>query len=408
MTDARIAEEPGRCLVPTSIEEMGEILTRAKREHQTVEVLGGGTQSVAAHGPRPPVGVSTLGWEGVDIFEPDEGVVHARAGTTVLKIQETVAEEGWELPLDPLRSVSTLGGTIATGYAGPRAQAFGRVADAILGLEVLGADGVLRHCGGRVVKNVTGYDLAKLYCGAYGTLGIVTGGWLRLRPAPAERLAFRANAPVDAEDFRALRTLRDRSTLRVLTLVANETPESSSSEVAADVLYIELAGSPAEVAADRHAFEQRMTLEPVPAEAIDRLGRKRASAKESSPVSAVSESERVAMQATVLGSHLFDFIRPLRDRGFSLSVDIGLGVVSASGRFESGAELADLRREAEAAGGYLALRSMPATWSSAVDAFSASPAERRLMDRVRTEFDPERLLNPHVFQTSSADSLGRA
>ena len=77
--------------------------------------------------------------------------------------------------------------------------------DAILGLDVVGGDGVPTKCGGRVVKNVTGYDLAKLYCGSFGTLAILTGAWLRLRPAPAVRRTFEAPMPVEGAAFEAVR-----------------------------------------------------------------------------------------------------------------------------------------------------------------------------------------------------------
>ena len=122
--------------------------------------------------------------------------------------------------------------------------------DAILGLEIVGGDGAPSKCGGRVVKNVTGYDLAKLYCGSFGAFGIVTGAWLRLRPAPVARETLQAPCVSGGELFEAVRKRGERPCLRAL--VWKQTAEPGE-----DVrVLIELGGSPEGVAADRSAFAE--------------------------------------------------------------------------------------------------------------------------------------------------------
>ena len=147
----------GRVAIPERVEELEAIVRAASEDLDGLLVMGGRTRLDLAN----PVGAVSLGvslesMSGIDEFDPDEGVLHAGAGTPIQEIREAVAAEGWELALDTPGATSTIGGTIASGLTGPRAHAFGPVKDAILGLEVVGGDGIATKCGGRVVKNVTG------------------------------------------------------------------------------------------------------------------------------------------------------------------------------------------------------------------------------------------------------------
>jgi len=117
-------------------------------------------------------------------FEPAEGVCSAGAGARLGALRERVGREGWELPLDAPDDAS-VGGAIAAAAVGPRTQGFGPPRDVVLGLEVVLGSGERTRCGGRVVKNVTGYDLPKLYTGSQGALAVIESAWLRLRPRPA-------------------------------------------------------------------------------------------------------------------------------------------------------------------------------------------------------------------------------
>lgn len=380
----------GRCISPSRAEEFSEVVVAAVAEQTAIDILGAGTQTARAEvGPESGarIGLSTLGWTGIDQFEPDEGVVHVRCGTRVAYAAAEVAKEGWELPLDPLSPESTVGGLLATAAPGPRVQAFGRVADAVLGLEVLGADGEIRKCGGRVVKNVTGYDLSKLYCGSSGAFGVLLGAWLRLRPAPARTSALLAPSPDSNEAFEQIRALRDLPTLRVLTLASDEAAGGES-------LYLELGGSAAEVAAARKTLADATSCEPIGSERIAELGQARRPVFESFRPQA--EPEAVTFRAAVLGSALGDFVGGLRDRGFLFSADLGLGTVFGTGRFESFADFVALRRTAEAAGGYLSVLAMPETWRGEVDAAAIGDAEARSLRKIKEQFDPGRLLNPGI------------
>jgi glycolate oxidase FAD binding subunit len=111
-------------------------------------------------------------------------VVRVGAGLTVDGLRDPLAAVGQRLALDEVVPGSSVGGTIATALAGPSRLAFGGPRDLLLGVTVVRPDGVVTHAGGTVVKNVAGYDLARLYTGSYGTLGIITEAVLRLHPLP--------------------------------------------------------------------------------------------------------------------------------------------------------------------------------------------------------------------------------
>lgn len=133
--------------------------------------------------------------------------VTVRAGTPLAALQEQLSERGQFLPLDPPRpELTTVGGAVVTGMTGPKRLKYGTVRDWVIGLRVVLADGRVIRTGGKVVKNVAGYDMNKLFVGSLGTLGIITECTFKLRPSPpAEILIF-----LDADDWEAVHRLSRR------------------------------------------------------------------------------------------------------------------------------------------------------------------------------------------------------
>ncbi len=367
---------------PTRREEVGEIVVDAAREGDGLLIVGGRTrlqQANPARGIR--FGLSLRGLSGIDEFEPEEGVLHVAAGTPIREVRDVVRAEGWELPLDPPGASSTVGGTIASAAVGPRAQAFGRVSDAILGLDLVAGDGVASKCGGRVVKNVTGYDLAKLYCGSFGSIGIVTGAWLRLRPKPALRRVFVARPDPGPGEFERHRRLADRTS--VAALVWREDPGSGSREVT-----IELAGSEEGVCHDRDWIADRIALVEVGSDAMDRIRDERIE----------GEPDALALRVRVLGTECGAMVRRLLDSGLAVSVDPGLGTIHARGRLEDPKTLLAIRQDAHAGGGLATFERLPAAWRDELDVFDRGSAHAALHASLKARFDPQNVLNPGRFE----------
>lgn len=119
-------------------------------------------------------------------------VVRVEAGTRLADLNGKLSEARQWLPVDEVVPGSTIGGIVATGICGPSRYLHGAVRDLLIGITVVRADGVVARSGSKVVKNVAGYDLAKLFTGSYGTLGIITEAIFRLRPLPPQRLYMTA------------------------------------------------------------------------------------------------------------------------------------------------------------------------------------------------------------------------
>lgn len=122
---------------------------------------------------------------GIVEYVPGDLTITARAGTSLRELRDVTAAEGQWLALEPFgEPIGTIGATVATASDGPLAPTFGRVRDLVLGLEVITGTGEVTRAGGRVVKNVAGFDLVRLHVGAWGTLGVITEVTMRLRARP--------------------------------------------------------------------------------------------------------------------------------------------------------------------------------------------------------------------------------
>ena len=176
---------------PSSPEEAGEVMRAAGAEGRRVRIRGGGTKfSWGRPGEPPEIEVST---ERLDrVIEHNEGDLTAvfQAGVPLARAQETLAGAGQMVSLDPPLGMpgegdgATIGGIVATGDSGPLRHRYGAPRDLILGITVALSDGTIARAGGKVIKNVAGYDLAKLFTGSFGTLGLIVEVVMRLHPRP--------------------------------------------------------------------------------------------------------------------------------------------------------------------------------------------------------------------------------
>jgi glycolate oxidase FAD binding subunit len=131
--------------------------------------------------------IETRRLRGVTEHEPGDLVATVGAGTSLHDLQSVLGLAGQRLALEAGTPTATVGGVLATGEAGPLRLRYGTGRDLLIGVEFVRSDGVVARSGGRVVKNVAGYDIGKLLCGSYGTLGVMTSATFRLHPVPAER-----------------------------------------------------------------------------------------------------------------------------------------------------------------------------------------------------------------------------
>lgn len=189
-----IPETPSRAgLNPASEAELGALIAERFAARQPLRLAGGGTR--VETGAVPGDTLSTAAISGVVTYEPGEMTLIARAGTPLDQIQAMLAAEGQALAFEPadMRGVlgqggtPTIGGVVAANASGPRRLLAGACRDHLLGLRFVDGQGRVLKNGGRVMKNVTGLDLGKLFCGAHGTLGVLTEVALKTLPHLPDR-----------------------------------------------------------------------------------------------------------------------------------------------------------------------------------------------------------------------------
>jgi glycolate oxidase subunit GlcD len=175
-------------VTPASAEQAAEVMQFAAREGLAVVPAGAKTFVDAGNLlARADLILSTRRMDRMIAHEPADLVATAEAGLTLTEFQKQLAQNGQWLPVDPADDGSaTLGGIVATGSSGPQSFGYGPLRSFVIGLRVVLADGRQIKAGGRVVKNVAGYDLCKLFTGSFGTLGLITEVTFKLRPLPVE------------------------------------------------------------------------------------------------------------------------------------------------------------------------------------------------------------------------------
>jgi glycolate oxidase subunit GlcD len=198
--DANVTSENGTTIVsPASAEEISEIMKLASREGWSVLPAGGMTWLKS----KADVIVNTQRLDQIIEHEPADLIAVSQAGVKLVDFNAKLAENGQWLPLDPPDDGrATIGGVVATGIGGPQQFGYGRPRGSVIGMKVVLADGTLIKAGGRVVKNVAGYDLCKLFTGSLGSLGIITEVNFKLRPRPAREATVIAKGTV--EDLRKI------------------------------------------------------------------------------------------------------------------------------------------------------------------------------------------------------------
>ena len=171
---------------PTDPESCRAWIGERSQSGDAVLILGGGGQWFLGNEPERATHIlSVRRWDRILDYSPGDLTVTVEAGCPLERLQETLAEAGQFLPFRPPNYPhATVGGAVATALAGRYGSAMGGMREFLIGIEVLHADGRLSHAGGRVVKNVAGYDLCKLYAGSMGTLGIITHATFKVRPLP--------------------------------------------------------------------------------------------------------------------------------------------------------------------------------------------------------------------------------
>ncbi len=380
---------PRLVAAPGSTGQASALLTACAAEGLSVVFRGQGT---ALHWGAPPARVDVV----VDTARLDEVLEHVagdlvavvQAGLTLDGLDRRVRAHGQQLALDQPRPGASVGGTLATARSGARRLQYGAPRDLVLGVTMVRADGVVAHAGGKVVKNVAGYDLAKLLTGSYGTLGMITEAVLRLHPTPA---AARWLAVTCADgDLAAERAHRvSLSQLAPTAVEVQRDPGRREVE-----LLVLLEGSA------RGVEERLPQLRAVLGDGAHEV-RRDADQVAALPGAADDVLVRTAVPLTGVGRLLAAVATGEARHGVPLEVrgSAGVGVLHVSAPRGADVEaLAGVVRDLRAAcaGGSAVLLHGPVPLRAAVDAWGPVGG-LDLMRRVKHEFDPDGRLAPGRF-----------
>lgn len=333
-----------RAAKPVSVEELADLLRTATEERTPVSVWGGGTHRDIGYQPSTDSVVSVSALAGIVDWEPDDLTVVVGAGTRVADLEAELAARGQSAVLAEQPGSATVGGAVATATSGYRRLRYGPTRDRVLEVSAVTGDGRVVKGGGRVVKNVTGYDLPRLYTGSFAALGVITSVCLKLWPLTE------AKATVKLAELPPPEAVH-----RPLALIQTEQ----------DVLVL-LAGTAAEV----EDLTRRLGGESAPGLAYPDVLE--------GPV-VWSLRVRPGLLAAAL-SHLPQDVRFIAQHG----------VGEVSFEVDEAFEVDDLRTWAEAEGGIVVrLRG-----HTRADPWGTPPAGLDLQRRVVAAFDPARVLEP--------------
>jgi glycolate oxidase FAD binding subunit len=390
--------EPSWVLLPASIAEAETALRLCAAHDLAIVPAGRGLRLGRGLAPeRLDAVLSTSAMSAIVDHAAADLTLTVEAGATLATVNETLRPAGQWLPFDPaLPQETTIGGLIAAQAAGPSRQAFGTARESLLGVRALLADGTLVKSGGRVVKNVAGYDIHKLLVGSFGTLAVIAEATFKLQPLPeAKHIVSYGSAPL-ASLFDLARMLAD-SALGVQFL---EVLAGTSSD---PMLVAGFAGVAEDVdEASRRAAAYATDLGIDAREPFDEaLLWKRLDEFERVP------SQAVVVRAGMLRTELRSWVSVSLEQCAAIAGRVrahahgGLGVARLRldevdpQRLEP--VLANLRQTARRSGGYLIIEHAQAPWKRSLDVWGPPPADHHLMKGIKAAFDPHRRLAPGRF-----------
>jgi glycolate oxidase FAD binding subunit len=363
--------------------------------------------------------------------EPGDLTATAQAGVTVARLQSALRERGQWLSLDPPDAEhATLAGVIAANASGPRRQLYGTARDLLIGLTVVTADGAVVRGGGKVVKNVAGYDLPKLFIGSYGTLGVIVELTVKLRPVPEterfvgvrfERLkdaGAAARAIMGSDLIPNAIELCDGGASRArglgkatvptgATLPGSATLPGAATLPAAATLIVGFDGLREQV--DWQCRELAQLTAPLGGKEVTTLAPEivEAGAATRDPSHMPAAIMRFSVLPTLVAEIMEHGAEVARQRGLATAwtAHAGVGVITAS--LLSSDERQDLkaaatvlgewRAMARGGGGWATLERAPIAVKSEVPVWDDLGAAGRLMQRIKSQLDPKNILNPGRF-----------
>ncbi len=403
---------PSVVAMPENVEQVVAVVSACRANEWSIVPIGSGAMLELGNPPsRADIFLSTGRLAGVRDYEPDELTASVGAGESLAATNAVLAKQGQFLPWDPPGGdTRTVGGVCAVGRSGPLRLGYGQPRDWVLGIEVVTGDGSVVRPGGRVVKNVAGYDLTKLYVGSLGTLGVITSVNVKVRPRPATEITTIARSTNPDALWNISDSIATSSVSPVtIELLSAEAARWTGLGAAgrSDLLSVRLAGEEADVRAEALELE-RLAIDNG-AEIEDQVGTNDAgvfwggvtdlslneradiAVQMNLPPSALREATSTALEGFPALAEEFAYAaRPVFGNLF-----LFIGGALDESRYQTlAARLNQARDACHAMGGSLTVLRAPVEFKRRIDVWGAGASTDGLTRGTKRLFDPEGILNP--------------
>ena len=389
-------------VAPSSIDEVCEVMKLAARYGWSVVPSGSGNWLDAGNPlTRTEVILSTARLNRTIEHEPADLVASASAGITLEAFNETLNRGGQWLPLDPPdNGRATLGGVVATGMSGAQLIGYGSPRTFVIGMKVVLANGQTCKAGGRVVKNVAGYDLCKLFTGSYGTLGVICEVTFKLRPRPAKETTISARGPLQTV-FEAGWSIYKTGLFPVAIELCSADIKNPSGVASPGEVQLLIRFAGIEKTVDHQIEQTTELLRSCALREIEIINDDQHIWRDlqSAPL---ASSLGLSYRITVKPSEVHRMIETVAgdvDQETVWHAGVGDGrirVMQTDRAAANSKSLSALRSAAETLGGSLIIEHAPSETNSGVDSWGALPATN-LMTRIKQELDPAGLFSPGRF-----------
>ncbi|WP_173916683.1 FAD-binding oxidoreductase [Halobacillus sp. Marseille-Q1614] len=399
---------------PVSESEISELLQHANQEGKKVTILSGGTKR-GYGGLRNDYDIvlSLADYKGIVEHTPGDMTVTVRPGTTVKELQEFLKEFSQMVSLDPSwPEQATIGGIIASNESGPKRMKYGSARDLVIGLRVAYPDGTIIRTGGKVVKNVAGYDMNKLFIGSMGTLGVITEITMKLRPIPKCESLVKISVPnenlKDVQTFavKIQDSLMEPVTLELLNpslskrllnkenyhlLIGLEDVENSVRHQAKWIESNKPEGTTAQILNESEA---------------ELFWRRFSKASPNSLAHPETEETQAVLKISTKNMDVFEIIREAEalqaNSPINIEIHGGMGhgityAILTGKKSEIISAIGKLRDQAEMRKGYAVAKHLPYEWRKEVDVWGPQPAYFFLLKDIKKKVDSNNTLNHQRF-----------
>jgi glycolate oxidase FAD binding subunit len=394
---------------PADADELGRFLAEnAQGECRAVLPVGGRTALDFGYPLcRPGIAVSTSRLTKVVDYPARDMTITVEAGIRLSELADVLTAERQQLPIDiPQAERATLGGVLAVNPSGTRRFGHGTLRDYVIGLTAVDAQGRTFHSGGRVVKNVAGYDLCKLLIGSLGTLAVVSQVTLKLRPVPESSVLLWLTFPDLQQIENALARLLTSETRPVCLDVLNppaavQIAKGGMNDLPTErpVLVVGYEGSARETAWQIDTLKQEIGSF-APSEIIELRANDADVLRRALTAFSVQTSAPLTFRASVLPSGTIEFLHRADQLGVTALAHAGNGIVvgrlpdEAAEIEQAGEVLSSLRAAAHAHQGNVVVLHCDNSWKSRLSVFGDPPPSWPLMQKIKAELDPHNLLSP--------------